>query len=1099
MPKRGSFSSGTSAVVPRKKQKSLEPNGDDQGYDEPNENTPMTQNQSQSQSFMSQALRKTPELHKNAGSVLRISVKNFMCHTFLEFDFNENLNMVIGNNGSGKSAIMNAITLTLGGRAASTSRCSNISRFIQHGKSQAEVSVVLCNQGLEAIDRDRFGRCITIVRRITIKGASHYYIKNEFGKTVSERKDTIDSIVAHFNIQVDNPMCMLNQDVAKNFLNTKSTKEKYNFFLKATQLQKMIEDLEENTVEVRNAAVLLDEHIKKKKEIEAQRDDLEAQLKFAESVRDAKSNAENLQGQIEWAEVVNIEKSLAEIEKKISDDQFAVEEFSRKRDALMEDVKNEKTKRDELLRQAQEIANNAIEEKRVHDDLERKMKVFNKEKRDLTHEITKSEKELMVQVELKKKLQNKIDDMRRKATENTDYDRVRQRIEELQISIAEQRQILSMKENEQTNFRQLLDDERQRLFDQQSAVKEQEDAVRKRRGMIQQLKGAKDNHVTIYGRHSLAILKEIERNAQRFKQMPIGPVGKHVRLLDRKWAIAVEQAIGGQLTGYLCSCREDERVLLEILTRCVPPQDMDYRPNVTVMKYQSQPYRNLRMPPSNFTTILSMLEIDNPTVACFLIDQSRVEQKILIESYETARRIMERNPPQNCSTAFLPNGTEMQNTSVFRCYTCKVQNPRYFVEDLAEQIVRGEKECQMMERSIQETREKATEIQKRVTQHQQTVSAIETTMNEIKVKCGRLGKELRELQLVEAPNNSNIEDCENELAEYDTRIETIEQRIRDQRTRAETDSPEYRQILDDLAVARHRVMEKREEAENCKTALQQCDALKENGQRAINELQRGLDDHQRKFDQHQANKKFLDTKIQTQLAAAQRLLKERPQSEIDVKTVRRSLDALLKFIETNKNVTLNIDKIQNRLETIEEKLDTFGHIVDKQDNLIKRLSKAAKHRGQQYKNLLRSTAQLTSSCFTSFLESRNYTGEAIFDHQERTLSLEITPRGDEVHKDTRSLSGGERSFSTVCFMLALWEVVEMPLRCLDEFDVFMDHVTRRTAMNLVLEVAREKKKQYIFLTPQDLSFLKITPDMRILRMPQPKRTLMQIDNENDSD
>jgi hypothetical protein len=23
-----------------------------------------------------------------------------MCHTFLEFDFNENLNMVIGNNGS---------------------------------------------------------------------------------------------------------------------------------------------------------------------------------------------------------------------------------------------------------------------------------------------------------------------------------------------------------------------------------------------------------------------------------------------------------------------------------------------------------------------------------------------------------------------------------------------------------------------------------------------------------------------------------------------------------------------------------------------------------------------------------------------------------------------------------------------------------------------------------------------------------------------------------------------------------------------------------------------------------------------------------------
>ena len=55
-------------------------------------------------------------------------------------------------------------------RRTSYTRCSN-----------AEICVVLCNQGLEAIDRERFGRSITIIRRITIKGASNYLVKNEYG------------------------------------------------------------------------------------------------------------------------------------------------------------------------------------------------------------------------------------------------------------------------------------------------------------------------------------------------------------------------------------------------------------------------------------------------------------------------------------------------------------------------------------------------------------------------------------------------------------------------------------------------------------------------------------------------------------------------------------------------------------------------------------------------------------------------------------------------------------------------------------------------------------------------------------------------------
>lgn len=113
--------------------------------------------------------------------------------------------------------------------------------------------------------------------------------------------------------------------------------------------------------------------------------------------------------------------------------------------------------------------------------------------------------------------------------------------------------------------------------------------------------------------------------------------------------------------------------------------------------------------------------------------------------------------------------------------------------------------------------------------------------------------------------------------------------------------------------------------------------------------------------------------------------------------------------------------------------------------------------------------------FQRYANSRQYNGNLIFNHQEQKLDIVVNPsktrEGNEM-KDLKSLSGGERSFSTVAFLLSLWSIVESPVLFLDEFDVFMDQINRTYAMELIVSAAKEALSgQYFFLTPQEMGYM----------------------------
>jgi structural maintenance of chromosomes protein 6 len=73
-------------------------------------------------------------------------------------------------------------------------------------------------------------------------------------------------------------------------------------------------------------------------------------------------------------------------------------------------------------------------------------------------------------------------------------------------------------------------------------------------------------------------------------------------------------------------------------------------------------------------------------------------------------------------------------------------------------------------------------------------------------------------------------------------------------------------------------------------------------------------------------------------------------------------------------------------------------------------------------------------------------------------------------KDMKSLSGGERSFTSVSFILSLGQEISTPFFAMDEFDVFMDAVNRKVALTSILKFAWELRgTQFILLSPLDMS------------------------------
>lgn len=242
------------------------------------------------------------------GILERVECYNFMCHDHFSVELGPLINFIVGKNGSGKSAILTAITLCLGGKASATQRGGSLKSFVKQGKENATIIVRIKNSGDGAYMSSDYGKSIIVERHFSRTGASGFKLKAENGRIVSTKKAELDAITDYFSMQIDNPMNVLSQDSARQFLSTSSPAEKYKFFVKGVQLEQLDQDyrlIEESVDQIEEKLRTKAEDIRI---LENRRNAAKRKLEISDQQDSLRDRRKNIRNQMAWAQVEEQEK-----------------------------------------------------------------------------------------------------------------------------------------------------------------------------------------------------------------------------------------------------------------------------------------------------------------------------------------------------------------------------------------------------------------------------------------------------------------------------------------------------------------------------------------------------------------------------------------------------------------------------------------------------------------------------------------------------------------------------------------------------------------------------------------------------------------------
>ncbi|XP_009865685.1 PREDICTED: structural maintenance of chromosomes protein 6-like, partial [Apaloderma vittatum] len=469
-------------------------------------------------------------------------------------------------------------------------------------------------------------------------------------------------------------------------------------------------------------------------------------------------------------------------------------------------------------------------------------------------------------------------------------------------------------------------------------------------------------------------------------------------------------------------------------------------------------------------------------------------------SSRKAREVMQLNqPPKNCREAFTAEGDQVFER---RYYSSDYHRPNFLSKDVEAEVSHLEKEIENKKTQLAASQQRLYSIENEIRQNEDQLYGHRRLQKELQIKIRTTNAEIADLENIEEHQSVDIRILEDEAEENKGKMESVKKDKEQQSRRME-------ELKNSLQVAEKKFEEMKEKMQQVeeiagpiKDELNQADSEVENRKRRLQHYEAKQKEHlacvKRLKDLLAAKEKELEEKT----AQARQIHPERIEVSRTVKSLDAEMNRLRERINSENDRHGNREEIIQQFHDAKERYEDANSKVKHLKKFIRLLEEIMTQRFKIYWQFLRLLSLRCKLSFDNLLRTQAYSGKILFDHKNETLSITVQPREEDraALNDVRSLSGGERSFSTVCFVLSLWSITESPFRCLDEFDVYMDRVNRRIAMDMILKEAdSQHHRQFILLTPQSTSSLPMSSRIRILRMQDPERGQRTLNFQNRND